>query len=156
MVDEVQIADMCRRYGSSILRRCRSILREEAAAEDVAQEVFIAIMANASRFRGESDIGTWIYRITTNLCLNHLRATKRRASREQAAWMPDSQSGPDRSYEVRNTLDDLVKDLDPLAQEVLVLRFLDGLSLEEIATVTGRSRRTIGKRLKEIQRRIGG
>jgi RNA polymerase sigma-70 factor (ECF subfamily) len=156
-VDNSDVAEMCRRYGSSILRRCRAILRDPATAEDAAQEVFVAIMGSANRFRGESDLGTWIYRITTNLCLNHLRSSQRRAAREHAASALDAPPGdPYRAYEARAKLAELARTLDPLSLEILVLHQLDGLTQDEIAAVTGRSRRTIGKKLKAIQRHLGG
>ncbi|MFL5393626.1 MAG: RNA polymerase sigma factor, partial [Myxococcales bacterium] len=62
-------AEICRRYAGSILRRARGILDDPAEAEDAAQEILLAVMTKGSQFRGASDPGTWIYRLTTNLCL---------------------------------------------------------------------------------------
>jgi len=111
-------------------------------------------MTKGSQFRGASDPGTWIYRMTTNVCLNRLREGRRRSAREQrpeaSSWMAWAPADPYESFEARRTLRDILGRLDGLSQQVFVYRFLDGMNQEEIAAATGKSRRTIGKRLRAI------
>ncbi len=127
-------------------------------AEDAAQEVFLLVMRKGKQFRGEAEFGTWLYRVTTNHCLNRLRARGRREAREQSEavydWMAPAGRDPYAEYEAKVWLQEVMAALEPLAQQVLVYRYLDGLSQEEIATVTGKSRRTIGKKLKVIEAQV--
>jgi RNA polymerase sigma-70 factor (ECF subfamily) len=152
-------AEVCRRYAGSILRRARGILADPAEAEDAAQEVLLLVMTKGAQFRGASDPGTWIYRVTTNLCLNRLREGRRRSAREQRpeawSWVGWAPADPYECFEARATLHALLGRLDGLAQQVFVYRFLDGMNQEEIAAATGKSRRTVGKRLREIEACFG-
>jgi RNA polymerase sigma-70 factor (ECF subfamily) len=134
------------------------MLGDAAEAEDAAQEVFLTILVKGQQFRGEAQIGTWIYRVTTNLCLNRLRGGRRRETREQAEavrdWLAAGGMDPEQRVEARRELERLLADVDELAQEVFVLKYLDGLTQEEIAEVTGKSRRTVGKRLALLEQRL--
>ena len=134
------------------------MLGDAAEAEDAAQEVFLTILTKGRTFRGEAQLGTWIYRVTTNLCLNRLRGGKRRETREQAEavrdWLAAGGVDPEERVAARRQLERLLADVDELAQEVFVLKYLDGLTQEEIAEVTGKSRRTIGKRLALLEERL--
>lgn len=148
-------AEICRRYAGSILRRARGILGDPAEAEDAAQEILLLVMTKGHRFRGTSDPATWIYRVTTNLCLNRLREARRRTAREQrpeaSSWLGWAPSDPYERFEARATLHAILDRLDLLAQQIFVYRFLDGMNQEEIAAATGKSRRTVGKRLRQIE-----
>ena len=64
-----------------VLRTSRGFVRNPEDARDIAQEVFIDILTNLSRFRAQSGLSTWIYRITVNRSLNFLRSNKNRQSR---------------------------------------------------------------------------
>ena len=75
-MSEPDLSEICRRHGASVLRRCRGILRDPDAAQDAAQEVFLTIMGKGHQYRGEADLGSWIYRVTTNHCLNRIRDPK--------------------------------------------------------------------------------
>ena len=148
----IDLAEVCRRYGASVLRRCGGILGDADEAQDAAQEVFALILTRQSQFRGESDLGTWIYRITTNRCLNRLRGDRRREARDQQgeAWAGLPPANPYQHYALKEGLGQLLTRLDSLGQEILIYRYLDGMTQVEIAAATGKSRRTVGKRLSKI------
>lgn len=149
---EIDLADVCRRYGASVLRRCGGILGDADEAQDAAQEVFALILTRESQFRGDADPGTWIYRITTNHCLNRLRSQRRREARDQhgGVWAGLTPSNPYQHYALKRGLEDLLGRLDPLGREILVYRYLDGMTQVEIAAAIGKSRKTVGKRLSKI------
>lgn len=77
-MDDSTIDQLYRRYGPVVLRRARAILGDEEQARDLVQEVFVQVLEKKGGFRGEASPMTWIYRITTNLCLNRLRDGLRR------------------------------------------------------------------------------
>jgi RNA polymerase sigma-70 factor (ECF subfamily) len=153
-VADIDLTDICRRYGASVLCRCRGILRNPDEAQDAAQEVLVTIMTKGHQYRGESAIGTWIYRVTTNHCLNRLRSARRRSVREQhdvvVDWSDIAPADPYHTYAARVRLRQVLDQFDALGQQIVVYRFLDGMTQEEIAAATGKSRRTVGKRLKKI------
>jgi len=149
------LEDVARRHGGLILRRCRAILRDEAEAEDAAQEVFVLLLRKGQSFRGDAALTSFLYRVSTNVCLNRLRGRRRRTAREQAEPVravleQGSQDARARLLAMEQARA-ILEGLSMLEQEVFVLRTLDGLSLDEIAHVTGRSRKTIAKRLARIE-----
>ncbi len=118
----------------------------------------MTLLRKQSQFRAEADVTTWIYRITTNLCLNRIRTRKRRDVRnesdEVASWHTIAPSDPYARCEAKSLFLGAMSDLDTLDQRIVVYRFLDGMSQEEIAEVTGKSRRTVGKRVRRVEERF--
>ncbi len=139
------------RYGPMVFRRAKGILGNEDEAKDVTQEVFIRAFLNADRFEHRSHVTTWLYRITTNVCLNWIRDAKRRrelnqehfGDREHAA-MPTN----DR-YILARTL--LAEAEEPWALAAIYVH-VDGMSHAEAAQLLGVSRRTIGNLLARFER----
>jgi RNA polymerase sigma-70 factor (ECF subfamily) len=66
------------RYREPVRRHLGRILRDDAAAEDVTQEAFLRVWTNADQWNGRGAFKAWLFRIATNLALNHLRAARRR------------------------------------------------------------------------------
>jgi RNA polymerase sigma-70 factor, ECF subfamily len=149
-----ELTDVCRQYGASVLRRCHQILGNETEAEDAAQDIFLTILKKGGSFRGDSAVSTWIYRVTTNHCLNVIRSRKRRKSREESDgvenWMDKPTAHPAALLEARRQYDCVMEELDAFSQQLFIYRFVDGLSQTELESITGKSRRTIGKKLKKI------
>src|ERR1700758_1715070 len=78
--DREAFEELVHRYDRDVLRIALNILRKTEDARDVYQEAFLKIYKNLPRFRFECSFYTWVYRIVTNVCLDHLR---RRASRPE-------------------------------------------------------------------------
>ena len=117
--------------------------REEAA--DLAQEAFMKAWQGLRSFQGESSFATWVYRLTTNVCIDHLRKQKRREAVEPVVSLDDPDSGwaepstwerdPQRLLERSERGEALARGLEKLPdwqRQVLVLRELSGLSYQEI------------------------
>jgi len=66
------------KYHVKVIRTCTGFVHSDADAEDIAQEVFIEVFRSVDRFRGDSSISTWIYRIAVNKSLNFLRSSARK------------------------------------------------------------------------------
>jgi RNA polymerase sigma-70 factor (ECF subfamily) len=115
----------------------------------------ITLMQKSPQYRGEADLGVWVYRLTTNVCLNRLRAAQRRQAREAcqevAAWLSVPPATPFERVSSSATLMQALRQLDDLGQQVFIFAYLDGMSQEEIAQATGFSRKTVGKRLQIIE-----
>ena len=134
----------------AIHRRARLLLGREADAWDVVQEVFEKMLSMGESFRGEAQPMTWAWRITTNLCLNHLRARKLREPKLHLVTA-DEPSVDQHAGEVRQLLQVWLTQLDEREQQIATLLFLDGLTQEEVADVLGLSRKTIGREVEELR-----
>ena len=139
---EQLVLDNQNRVYSLALRLCGN--REEAA--DLSQEAFVKAWQGLSAFQGESSYATWVYRLTTNVCIDHLRRKKRREEVEPAVSLDDENSGwaepADRASDPQLLLEKsergraLARGLEQLPdwqRRVLVLRELSGLSYQEIS-----------------------
>ena len=151
-----RVAALYERYGALVESRCRWLLGNPDAAQDATQEVFVKVMANLERFRGEASPSTWLLRIATNHCLNRLAA-------ERAGWkvrfrqhvrhideagLRRSGEDPERARLVRQILGRF----DTETQAVAIHYFVDEMTQEEIGALLGRSLPTIRKRLAKFKR----
>lgn len=147
------IPDAYRRYGPALLRKAERILQNSDDASDIVQGLFVDLMT-----KGTTDVELrYLYRAVTNRCLNHLRDRK---NRQRLLDMQETTlRGP-----VRTRLDDRVLDLDLLVKltraldgktlEILICRYWDDMTQQEIADFLGTSRKTVGKRLEKIRTRV--
>lgn len=145
------IEQLYRRYGPAVLRRGRAILGNEEMAQDLLQEVFMQVVEQRGRFRGEASPMTWIYRITTNLALNRLRDGRRRDELLREKQAPPGAVEP--LVEARLTLAAILLDVPEELRAIAIYHHVDRMSHAEIAGILGVSRRTIGNRLEEFHRR---
>jgi RNA polymerase sigma-70 factor (ECF subfamily) len=137
---------------------------DEAAAGDVAQQIFLKLMTSIGQFRGESAFTTWLYRMVVNACIDERRRRRRFLPFGEA--FPQSRIVDRRPQEkefARVELSACVKaaiaELRPKLRMPIFLKYIEGLSYEEIAAVLGCSKGTVASRLnrghKELARRLG-
>src|SRR5437868_14446149 len=89
--DEDSFERLVRAYDQSVLRIAMNLLRSPEEARDVYQEAFLKVYKNVHSFRFDCSFLTWLYRIVTNICLDHLR---RRKVRSEAFSVVDTDEGP--------------------------------------------------------------
>jgi len=141
------------------------MLGNRAEAEDVAQEVFITVFKTIESFREESKFSTWLYRVAVNHSKNRIKYLSRRQDRNKdeldETTHSESSSGngaigtttpraPDRALEgaqMEKLLQDAINTLDPEQREVVILRDVEDLSIEEICEITGLADGTVKSRL---------
>lgn len=90
--DREAFDELVRRYDRDVLRLALNVLRSAEDARDVYQEAFLKIYKNLPRFRFECSFYTWVYRVVTNVCLDHLR---RRGSHPEDQAPETAMDGPD-------------------------------------------------------------
>ncbi len=153
-MSQEELAELYRRYGHLVLRRCRYILRDESGAEDVLQEVFVrALKYHRSLERAESKLG-WLYRTSERFCFDRIGKGNREVSIGPDVVSQVAQQGiPHSAIEARDVVLAFLGKFDKKVQQVAVLHYLDGLSQEEIAKQLGWSRRTVGKKLRHLKDR---
>jgi RNA polymerase sigma-70 factor (ECF subfamily) len=125
------------------------LLRDEQAALDAMQEVFIRAIRAGSEFRAESSPMTWLYRITTNYCLNSIRDNVRRGELLRVKAVPSEEEPL--SAEDRQTVLQLLSRLPADVGAVAIHYFIDEMKQEEVAEVLGVSRRFVRDRLDEFR-----
>ena len=127
------------------------MLGDEQAARDAVHDVFVKVVGSFAAFRNEASPVTWLYRATTNHCLNVLRARLRRPELQQPQEEPhDALAEEPLSVFDRLTLSTVLERVPEHLREIAVYYYLDQMSHEEIAGVMGLSRRTVGNRLVEF------
>lgn len=147
-----RLAELYRRYGPTIYARCRRLLRDEVAAEDATQEVFLRVFRHIETAPSDQAALAWIYRISTNYCLNQIRDRSRQAEPveelpEQAGEHPEPPM-IDRDLALR-----LLQRAPENLRAPAVLYYVDGLEQAQVAEVLGISRRTVINRLGEFANR---
>lgn len=139
-------------YKAGIFRFALSILRDPQLAEDVLQETFVRLLS-AKRLPAPGSEQAWLYRVARNLCYDILRRKKRETEEPAAESAP-----PDQSWEFI----ELISSLNETEREIVSLKFIGGLSHQEIAKITGatvhgakkRYERAIQKLRREMEESI--
>jgi len=152
------------RYGPMVLRRCRTLLRDPAKAEDAMQDVFVSLIRSEDRLRDEAP-GALLLRVATNVCLNRLRGERRRPEDAhddddlalRIAQADDGGGDAESRTLARSVLGKLFGGNDPLAASTRSLAFMhlvDGMTLEEVARESRLSVSGVRKRLRSLKGRL--
>lgn len=125
----------------------------EAMAKDVSQQVFLKLFTRMKQFRQESGFTTWLYRIVANTCIDEQRARRRLVPLdpdEGETRVLASEDSVEENY-VRRQITDSVRaaigELKPKLRMPMLLKYIEGLSYEEIAETLGCSMGTVASRL---------
>jgi RNA polymerase sigma-70 factor (ECF subfamily) len=144
----IDFGELYGRYAHLVFRRCWLLLGNRADAEDALQEVFLRAMRAAAGFRGESAPMTWLYRISTNHCLNVRRRKDAPVARPEE--LPDDLLRTLPRAEDLALVRELLPRFDDRTQRAAVAYFVDEMSLEETAACVGRSVPTVRKLLERF------
>ena len=146
------LRELYERYGASVYGRCSYLLRDRSKAEDAMQDVFAKALTHYASFRQEASPLTWLIKIATHHCLNLLRAERAgwhaRFEREARA-RTSTDPGP-QAFEMRELVVQMLSLVDQETQAVAIHYHVDEMTLEEVATLLGRSVPTVRKRLSEF------
>lgn len=142
------------RHEGKVAGAVRSMLGATPEAEDVGQEVFIKFYDSLNKFRGESQLSTYLIRIAINLALNELKrkqkANARYASLESVGGMGDAAD----TMDLKELLAYEFKQLDANFQAVATLRLIEGYSTEETSSLLGIPLGTTLSRLARAQQKL--
>lgn len=146
--DRRALDTLLRRHYPNIFGLCRRMTGNDADAADAAQDALIAVVRGLARFDGRSRFSTWVYRVTTNVCLDELRRRRRRPEPRDDLTLPVAASAPvDSAVADRLDVDAALRSLPPDFRAAVVLRDLCGLDYEEISTVLGIPAGTVRSRI---------
>ncbi len=147
--DRVAFRQLFEAYRTRVYATARHILGRDAAAKDVTQQVFLAIWQHIGRFDpAAGELSTWIYRVTVNACLNERRRWVRLSPEEPPDVAAD---GRQEEAVLARQVQDALGHVSAKLRVPLVLRYVDGLSYDEIARVLGCTIGTVCSRLSRGQ-----
>jgi len=151
--DQDAFERLVRAYDHSVLRIAMNLLRSPEEARDVYQEAFLKVYRNLNSFRFDCSFHTWLYRIVTNICLDHLR--RRKVRKEESTVVETSEGPVDRvnqleadaphadperqmwNRELSGKIDGALGGLTPRERTVFELRHYEGLRLRAIGEIIG-------------------
>jgi len=154
---------LMRRHNRRLFRTARSIVQDDAEAEDVLQEAYLLAYRNIGQFRGESSLRTWLTRIVVNEAIARSRSARRRAAvirldgelesdhmeKTYEGNMRDAVSQPEQAAmrdEIRCVLERKIDALPDAFRTVFVLRALEEMNVEEVALCLSISAATVRTR----------
>ena len=146
--DATAFAAIVRRHEAMVFSLAFHALRSRTAAEDVAQEVFLALYRNLQRIESSAHAAAWLRRVTSHRCIDELRRLGRRMELPMDE-VPDAGSPtPLREVVLEGRLHQLVARLPPRAKLVVVLRYQEGLEPLEIADALSMPVNTVKSHLR--------
>lgn len=159
------------RYQDIVFNYCKRMIRDPGQAEDIAQEAFVRTLTRLDRYDERYTFSAWIFKIATNLCIDHLRKSKRIAysldqdiesrdgsfRREMASKEPDPTARV-QAGEQMQLLNEAIAELPEHYRSILLLRHQEEMSYEEIAQTLdlpiGTVKIRIHRAREQIKRRL--
>lgn len=158
---------LVRAHEKAVYNLALRFLEKPEDAEDAAQEAFVKAYRSLESFQRESRFSTWLYRIVTNVCLDMLRARRRRQERplevendeeeRETLEIPDERFSPERLLDRKLTREAVQRGLNALSEEgrsVLLLREIRGMSYEEIGETLGLEPGTVRSRIFRARKKL--
>ena len=131
-----------------------------ADAEDLLQEIFLQAYRKLPDFRGDSSVGTWLYRLAMNRCLDHLKSRQTRASGATSPLdeqtMPGRENGAGDGGIKRLDLERAIARLPEGARAAFLLHDVEGFQHQEIAAILGISEGTSKSQVHKARLRLAG
>lgn len=142
------------RHEGKIAAVTRSMLGTTIEAEDVGQEVFIRFYESLHKFRGESQLSTYLVRIAMNLSLNELKKRKRNMFRFTTMENAIQIGAPENTPDLKEQLTLALGQLEPAFRAVVTLRLVEGYSTDETSKMLDIPLGTVLSRLARAQKQL--
>lgn len=167
--DREAYSELVFRYQDRVFTLCLRWMGSREVAEEVAQDVFLALYRSLAGFRGESKVSTWIFRVAINHCKNRRLYRKRRAADRHEPLegtrnddgperqIPDLDAGTDQGLhrsEAEQIIEAALEELDETHRSIVVLWDIEGLPYEEIAEILDLPRGTVKSRLHRARAQL--
>ena len=125
---------------------------DSSLADDVTQQIFLKLFTAIKQFRGDSEFTTWLYRLVVNACMDERRRRRRLLPFAEifAKKHPSEMKPQEKQYgrtEIADAVRAAINQLKPKFRLPILLKYIEGLSYEEIAQVMGCSKGTVASRL---------
>lgn len=160
--DKALQSELYDRYNGKIYYKCLSITKNKEVAKDITHDIFIKIFTKLHTFAGKADFSFWIYAITYNTCMKHLRKEKNNLFTEIEDEIEEEVqdlSVIDASEKILlelqlNQLKELMGQMKPHHRLMLLMRYQDGMSIKDISSTLKMSESAVKMRLKRSRERL--
>ncbi|MEO1257460.1 MAG: RNA polymerase sigma factor [Bacteroidota bacterium] len=159
--DKTAFHELYALFSDKVYNTALSYVQNKPDAEEITQDVFVSVFRNAARFKGEAAVSTWIYRITVNTSLNHLKKKKRFSFLkfgESQLSSPDFEH-PGVLLENKENAKALFKVIDTLPNSqktAFILSFVEELPRQEVADIMDVSLKAIESLLQRAKKNLRG
>lgn len=148
--DIESFGELARRYYPAMTAIAYSVLADHQLAEDAAQESFARALVNLKKLKSKARFAPWLAAICRNVARDMLAAKARQRNSENFSQVAEKSDDNGNNHLIRRAIEQL-----PVgAKELIVLRYYNGLSYEEISSVLGISKATINGRLTRAKRKL--
>ena len=157
--DPLMVEALYERYANKVYRRCISLVKDSAVAEDLTQDIFLKMYLNLASFRGTSKFSTWLYSITYNFCIDYLRKSNklRHSSLEdEMVSVRDIEvtNANDLSHIKTERLTELLELIREDEKTILLMKYRDGLSIKDIQRAFNISESAVKMRIKRAKDKV--
>lgn len=149
------------RYADKVFFKCVSLSKNRETAKDLAHDIMVKVFLNLSKYQGRSTFSMWVYSITYNHCMDHLRKAKRTKfesfdSHEYKEISDDQDELEEKLLtELRlNQLESLFELLNPEEKLIILMRYQDGMRIKKIAQTLSLNEGAVKMRLKRTRERL--
>ena len=156
--DPSLFSELVRRYTAHILKRCQQHLKNKEDAQDVSQEVLLRLLTKAHTYQAHLPFRPWLHQIIHNRCIDHIQQNKRRMHQEISSRISDTiEEIEDTEAVIRPTTEILEELLERISGEdklLLVLKYQQRWSVQDIQQVLNLKENTIKSRLKRNREKL--
>lgn len=140
-------------YSQKVFRLCLGYVGNACEAEDLLQEIFVKVWQNYDHFRGDSQVGTWIYRIAVNTCLCKLRSAKRSQMQTIKDTIEDTSAHYSEKEQQTQLLYKCIEQL-PDTERLIITMVLEEMSYPEIAKITEITEANLRVKIHRIKQKL--
>ena len=123
-------------------------------ADDLLQQIFLQVLSKVAQFNGQSQFGTWLFRLATNECLQHLRKRRRTTEVQFESDLPARSCGSSNDLDDRELLETALNRLDPDLRTIFVLREIEEMDYRQLADTLQISEGTVASRLNRARKHL--
>ena len=147
----MEFEEVYKTFSPKVFRLCMGYVNDVDWAKDLVQETFIAVWKNLEKFRNESSVNTWVFRIATNNCLRSLQREKKIIKSELPAQLEDKIE-----YKQDDKIEFLYKCISELeeTERIIISLVLEELPQAEIASVVGLSDANVRVKVHRIKEKL--
>ena len=138
---------------SLIMHLCRAYARDEESLKDLVQEVTLQLWRSHQSFKGNSQLSTWVYRVTLNVCLSHSKKVKKRVDTVPLEWGAGTTEERDEEKEQIEKLYEGIKRLKE-ADRAIVLLYLEDKSYKEMSEILGITVTNVGVKVNRLKDKL--
>ncbi len=148
-----------KKYSPKVYAKCITMLKSEMEAQDALQDIFLKLLSKLSKFGEKSKFSTWLFAITYNHCIDVVRKKKRLplTQDDDDYDLPDPTEEVSDAYILEVKLNELKTVLDVLRVEdksILLMKYQDGMKIEEIAEAMDKSQSAVKMKIKRAKEKF--